>query len=376
LATSGRVTTVVPHDLIARMMAQACHQPGISEVYKELLTFEGDDIQFASVPELEGHTYNEALLALDRASLLGIRTAHGEIVLAPEGTRRFAPGDDAIAIASARADVRYTGFRDVADALEDLGVSIPAVHPPRGHTLVAGWNSLGPVVLGELDRSMAAGSTVTVALDHDHSEHDALARVGAFDHIAVDVVEIDFGRPDSYRRVLGARPVDNLVVLCYRSGVAAPAADARALITLLTLRQELERSEARKPGIVIELLDLKDSALISEGDIDDFLVSDAFTAMVMAQLALAIDVRRVLATILDAADVNIALRPASDFVPLETDLEYAIVVAAAARGAETVLGYRRRRDGAASSLHINPRKDATVRFTELDDLIVVCSPRG
>ena len=50
-------------ELIGRIAAQTCRQPGLSVVYMDLLDFGGDEIYFATVPELAGQAFGDALHA-------------------------------------------------------------------------------------------------------------------------------------------------------------------------------------------------------------------------------------------------------------------------------------------------------------------------
>ena len=75
--TGGAVGTVNSDDVIAQVTAQACHQSGLSVVFRELLDFDGHECYFAEVPDLVGHTYGEALLAFDRCSVIGRFTNDG-----------------------------------------------------------------------------------------------------------------------------------------------------------------------------------------------------------------------------------------------------------------------------------------------------------
>ena len=52
----GRARSLVG-DVVARIIAQTCRQPGLSIVYGELLDFDGDEIYFSHQPALEGRTF-------------------------------------------------------------------------------------------------------------------------------------------------------------------------------------------------------------------------------------------------------------------------------------------------------------------------------
>lgn len=62
-----RIVPVNSDRLIAELTAQACRQRGLSQVFRDLLDYDGDEIYFGAFPELEHHTFGEARLALNSA---------------------------------------------------------------------------------------------------------------------------------------------------------------------------------------------------------------------------------------------------------------------------------------------------------------------
>ena len=109
-AGKGNVVTVRAAVVIARVTAQACRQSGLSLVWRDLLDFSSDEIYFQRAPELEGHTYGEALLAFDTSSIIGRRAADGTISVNPPMETVFEPGDSVIAISADDDTVLFTGF--------------------------------------------------------------------------------------------------------------------------------------------------------------------------------------------------------------------------------------------------------------------------
>src|SRR4029077_18514637 len=74
---------VLAGEPIARILAQTCHQSGLSEVYSELLDFSGAEIPFKPAPEPTGRTFGDALLAYENASVIGLAPASGPPALNP-----------------------------------------------------------------------------------------------------------------------------------------------------------------------------------------------------------------------------------------------------------------------------------------------------
>ena len=198
--TNGRVLTVSSDQVVAEVAAQACFQGGMSAVYTELLDFDGDEIYFAGIPELAGHTYNEALLAFDRCSLIGRLKADGTVELNPPPETVFGPEDQVIVVAEDNSTVAYTGFRPIDPPPP------PAMERARPQPLriaMIGWSGFGALVLNELDEFLPAGSSVEIVVDRDLADPDAMTEL-TMTHATVDV-RVGDGGPD-HLRSLGEGP--------------------------------------------------------------------------------------------------------------------------------------------------------------------------
>ena len=97
-----------------------------------------------SVPELDGHTYRETLLAFDGASVLGL-LRDGAVLLNPPADEVCRAGDEVIAIAADDDDlvldwaldsVRAMSF---VGALRKAGVEVTLLELTEAPTLTAWW---------------------------------------------------------------------------------------------------------------------------------------------------------------------------------------------------------------------------------------------
>jgi hypothetical protein len=361
------VVTVRAADVIARVTAQACRQSGLSLVWRDLLDFSGDEIYLQIAPELQGHTYGEALLAFDTSSVIGRRAADGAISVNPAMETVFEPGDSVIAISADDDTVVLTGFVD-QDA-PDVVLSPP---PPDGtdRLLVVGWSHLGPVVLRELDQFAPPGSTVDVLADPD------LVDPG-------ELVDLDLGRLrvtyqstggnlDELGSSVRAQQYDKVIVLGYRRGLTPPEADARSLLSLLILQQALVASPSgQRPRIVTELLDARDVDLARATGADDFVVSDELSSLMLAQLAERPDLEDVFADLFDVEGSAIALQPATWYVS-SGEVPFRRVVAAARARGESAIGYRiEHGPGGLPLVVLNPHKTDPVTLGGGDQVVVI-----
>jgi hypothetical protein len=334
-ASQGNVITVRAADVIARVTAQACRQSGLSLVWRDLLDFSGDEIYFQRTPELDGHTYGEALLAFDTSTVIGRRAADGTISVNPAMETVFETGDSVIAISADDDTVLFTGFVD-EDAADVLLSPPPADRIDR--LLVVGWSHLGPVVLQELDQFAPAGSTVDVLADPD------LVDTGDLVDLDLERLRVTYqstgGNLDELGASVRTQQYDKVIVLGYRRGLTPPEADARSLLSLLILQQTLVANAPRqRPRIVTELLDARDVDLARATGADDFVVSDELSSLMLAQLAERADLEDVFVDLFDVEGSAIALQPAAWYVTSGQEPFRRVVAAARARG-ESAIGYR------------------------------------
>lgn len=373
-ATDGRIGAIVSSDVIARITAQVCRQSGLSAVFQELLDFDGDEIYFQEEPRLIGRTFGESLTRYPESSVIGVRTATGEVRLSPPMDRTFATGDQVIAISADDDTVVMDGASDVKPMT--LTVSREAaLEPVVEHTLVIGWNALGPMILGELDRYVQAGSTVRVLVDP--TRVDADIEDADLAHTTVDVRQLDTVDGTRLAEQLADQRFDQVIILCYRDDEPS-ASDARTLLTLLQVRQATNAPGHVNAGVrlVTELLDVRDVDLARVANPDDFVVSERLTSLMLAQLAENLELRGVFSDLFDAEGVELMLVAASRYVAAGTTVSYGDVVAAARARGHVCVGYRVT-DGAADGglggggVVVNPPKGREVAFAENDQVLVL-----
>jgi ion channel POLLUX/CASTOR len=361
--TAGRVLTVSSDRVVAEVTAQACLQPGLAAVFTDLLDFDGDEIYFTPADGLAGHTYGEALLAYETCSVIGYRSTAGGVALNPAPGTVLAQGDELIVVAEDDSVIR----------IDPVSANGAAPCPPAPFerssapvTLtIVGWSSFGAKVLKELDEFLPANSTLTIVVDQDLVDP---ATVTPAMQNATLSVQGGTGGPDDIRRLATGEPPDQVIVLGYRDALSVDEADARTLLTLLTLRTVWPaHGEAKHVRIVAELLDQRNLVLADPDGVDDLIVSNALSSLLMAQLAEHADLEAVFDDLFDADGAVLEMRPMGE-VAGPGQHSYAALVAAGASRAMSVLGYRK---DATGEVVVNPRKSSTVSVVETDDIIVI-----
>ena len=226
---------ILSGDLISRIVAQTCRQTGLSIVYTELLDFDGDEIYFASSPELVGQTFGDALLAFEDSAADRAPPAGAVPTLNPPMDTVIAAGDQLIVIAEDDDTIRLaTDVAPVDEAAIRIVAARTEVAPER--TLVLGWNRRAPTIIRELDGYVAPGSAVVGRGRHRRGRGGA--RRASPDARATRRSDSSGPTPPAApcsRRSTSAS-FDHIVVLCYSDSLETQRADSRTIITLLHLR--------------------------------------------------------------------------------------------------------------------------------------------
>jgi voltage-gated potassium channel Kch len=240
-------------------------------------------------------------------------------------------------------------------------------------SLILGWNSRGTSVVSELASFMRPGAAISIIADVDGIE-DAIERECA----ALGGCQVSVRRASTTdRRVLEAAAADtydHVIVLCYSDELDVQEADARTLVTILHLRDIADRRGTRL-AIVSEMLDDRNRELAETADIDDVIVSDRLTSLMLAQLSENPHLEDVFAELLAAAGSEVYLRPIGGYLAAGREASYATAVEAALRRGEVAIGYwqdggeatRSVRDG----VRLNPPKSEVLAPAGGDCLIVL-----
>jgi len=157
------VETVVAKDVITRLMVQCARQPGLAQVWKDILGFDKAEFYLKRWPELDGMRFLEVLISFPDAIPCGVKVAsrNNKIVLNPENDYILADGDEVLVIAD--DDDSYAP-----------STSLPEVHKPGRDSkqnaeaklvkklLFCGWQRDMADMVPVLEESLAMGSELWI----------------------------------------------------------------------------------------------------------------------------------------------------------------------------------------------------------------------
>jgi len=367
------VLTVTPREVIARISAQVSRASGLGVIYQELLDFEGDEIYFTPVTNTYlGKTFGDLLLASSTATIIGIRSATGEILLNAQSARILVQGDSAIGIAE--DDSTFTLDLPVNSLRLDSDRLLQPIQKKIERTLIVGWSDLTPLIAEEIDTHVAPNSELHVFINSAH--HESREVIDAVQLVNQKVV-VQHGNSISktdLQKVLDQGPFDHILLLSERSDYEAEEADSRTLLSLMQLRA-ITRDTPNSENITAELMDPSHVDLGGKQTSHDFIVSQKLISLLMAQLSESPHLSAVFSELFDSGGVVLALHPVERYLDMGRHTFEDVIVACRDLGV-TAIGYR-----SADALHdplalsggirVNPRKSQVIDFKPGDTLAVI-----
>ena len=362
LVSAKEVKWILAGDVMSRIMVQTSRQSGLSQIFLDLLDFDGDEIYFTQRSQLVGKSYLQAQHEFSNATLIGV-LRDGDLALNPARTMKIKEGDQLIVIAPDDSLIRTSD----SYAFDKAAISNSKIAAPKPEkALILGQNENLPVILSELEQYVAKGSSVTLVSDQPKMT------LAPSEKLKVAFVS---GDPTS-RAVLDKVKVqsfDHIIVLANRE-LSAEESDAITLITLLQLRAIAAKS-GKSFNIVTEMLDDKNRQLAESAEADDFIVSDQLIGLMMSQISENPDLAEVFGYLFSSEGSEISLHPASWYVKLGETVDMHVLIEAAAKRGETAIGYRKA-DLESSQQNsygvaLNPEKVRRFKLVEGDKVIVL-----
>lgn len=367
---NGEVEWIFSGQVIARLLAQSCNQPGLSVVYTELLDFTGDEIYFIEDSKLIGRTYRESLSCFQKGVVIGLQKAE-KVTLNPGMETILRPGDQLVVIASDEQGL-IRGER--APVREEWIALNHAISKANESVIILGWSERGNELLVELNNYFPPKSKVCIVTDKFELRKE-------LEEISSDLknLKISFEKMSILDRnkleLLKLQKYNHVILLSNDdSTLSIQQIDSNTLFTLLHVRNIVEQGNI-KISIATEILDGRNSRLAEVAKADDFIVSDRLISLMMAQIVS--DRRRnaVYEDLFNPQGSEIYLKPACEYIKTGVAVNFYTILEAAARNKETAIGYRLSslsEDAKRSfGIVINPDKREEVVFTEQDKIIVL-----
>uniref|UniRef100_M8BSR4 Putative ion channel DMI1-like protein, chloroplastic n=1 Tax=Aegilops tauschii TaxID=37682 RepID=M8BSR4_AEGTA len=398
------VETVVAHDVIGRLMIQCARQPGLAQIWEDILGFENCEFYIKRWPQLVGMQFEDVLISFPDAVPCGIKMASygGKIILNPDDCYVLQEGDEVIVIAedddtytpSPLPKVKEAVYIDIVRHernsqkillcgmrrdIDDM-IVVRRGYPPKDFVgpksperiLFCGWRRDMEDMIMVLDAFLAPGSELWMFNDVPEIDRERKLIEGGLDFSRLENITLVHRDGNAViRRHLESLPLesfDSILILADESVEdSAIQADSRSLATLLLIRdiqaKRLPYKEAigsdgfrrslsegswmgemqqasDKSVIISEILDPRTKNLLYMSKISDYVLSNELVSMALAMVAEDRQINYVLEELFAEQGNELQIRQSDLYLREDEELNFFEVMLRARQRKEVVIGYR------------------------------------
>lgn len=379
IAGRNEISVVSGSEVISKVIVQATRQRGLSFVYSEILSADGNSIRVTHEPLCVGRRFGDIQFGFEGAVPLGVSWRQVD-----SGGERYAAGlnpePDYVIDADDQLVLLSTGDGMPFDAGAEPHVSKIArsetyEKPRLNRILVLGFNDNVRDILGELDGHVMPGTGIHVVSNFHEAE--LRGRLDCHPGQAFRNVKVSFSRGDTVSagilRSLDVPSYDAVITLADESNDDDP--DARTILVLLLLSDILKGGAEERVHVVSELHEPENRELAMRTVAGEIIVSPEIVSMQLSQISQQPVLDCIYRELLSAGGTEICLKPASRYVTLDTPCTFKDLQYSAQGKMEVALGVRlggaRESGGARHDVQLNPDRRSTWTFGPKDDVIVL-----
>ncbi len=339
-----RLVALDAEEMLAKILVQTSRNEGLAVVYEEILSFDGSEIYLYNEGPWPTSSFGTASYFMPDGVAIGLKRGDDSIELNPDPATQLEEDDQLIVLAS---DDSTIGFE-----------TSPVVQPTRcapgraglenriERELFIGWTPKVPTIVKEYADYVQPGSRIDiVARGQNGSTASAVAELAlSVPALQLQLLDVD---PSDTAGLLQLRPFeyDNIIVLSDAgSADSAEWADSETLLHLLQLQKIFrEQTGSTSTKLIAELLDSDNRELVTSTGIREFVISNRFVSMLMAQVSESIEMKAVYDNLLSEDGSEIYLKPLDFYMsdPPES-VSYADLILSCQGRREVALGYRLR----------------------------------
>ncbi|KAK4438355.1 putative ion channel SYM8 [Sesamum alatum] len=395
------IETVVAHDVIGRLMIQCALQPGLAQIWEDILGFENAEFYIKRWPELDGLRFEDVLICFPDAIPCGVKVFAdgGKIKINPDDNYVLREGDEILVIAE--DDDTYA-----PGPLPKIrkGLCPKIIDPPKfpEKILFCGWRRDIDDMIMVLEAFLAPGSELWMFNEVPEKDREKKLTDGGLDISGLVNLKLVHREGNAViRRHLESLPLetfDSILILADESVEDSIVhSDSRSLATLLLIRdiqskrlpykdtkslplrhsgfsqsswiREMQQA-SDKSIIISEILDSRTRNLVSVTRISDYVLSNELVSMALAMVAEDKQINRVLEELFAEEGNELCIKPAEFYLYDQEELCFYDIMIRGRQRKEIVIGYRLT---TAERAVINPVSKSTPRKWSIDDVFVVIS---
>lgn len=377
-AYGGSLEVLASDVMVSRLIAQNVRHPGLSSVYRNLLTQgRGCGIHIRDLPRFARSPLRHLAPVFPRAVVLGVvRPEAGNyrpMLNPPDGFVRE-DGDRLVLLACNVADTEPLAGSEPRPPPRKDPILARQTEARDLRVLVLGWSHKVAMLIREFDEYRDSSFSIDLLSPVSVAQRNEDLSISAVqpNRVQVHHLEGDYTIP-SVLAQLNLRSYDRIVLLGSDEVGSGERSDAETLLAYLLIRKALP-SDATVPTIVVELLD-PDNAVLFRRRPGEVLVSPLLLSHMLAQIALQRELRSVYDHLFGSGGAEIFFRSALEYGAVGREIGFPELQNTAAQRGETALGIRSapHQSGHLGRVWLNPDPNKQWAMREEDEVVALAS---
>jgi hypothetical protein len=357
-ASKTQVYSLNREDFISRITAHSLLQPGITTVLLDLLDFDGSEIYVKSFKQAEGKTYGEIVNSFNGIPF-GIYKANGEVTLTPDSSVKIEANDRIVGLAEDFS--KFTWKQNSAPSQIVPPTSSDGSSMKPENILIIGWSRLARTSVLEISKVCAPGTKFTFFAQSSRINLDEFKGL-EHPNVSIDVRH-STGTAEDLADILNSQEFTRIGIFGYKTrGLPVPESEAITLLTALQVAhsQKDPSCKSKDAFVVAEVQDVANVPITHQIDLDDMVVSDRLSTLMMSQLAETNELGAVFDQLFGAKAPFINSKPSTYFAVAGTPISFGDLIAAGHAKGQTIIGYYDRGASAGGATYVNPSRDAVL----------------
>jgi hypothetical protein len=271
-------------EIMGKLLVQTSLTSGLEMVYNEILSFDGCEIYFYEA-NWNGISFGKLPFHFKDGVPLGVYNEQDGMVLRPGKEYVMKPEDRIIIMAEDDSTINF----ESAQVFSPTGMKLVNSKLEQGQrsVLIIGWHDVAEIFISESADYVKEGSSFNIYFREPTKE--LIKRVEELKEEYPDFeINLTDTNPFDLESLEATNPFDhdNIVILSQEFGEqSADKIDSDTLIILLLLRKIKSKMGETKTKIITQVLNSDNQEIITQTDVDDFIISNKLITMILAQLS-------------------------------------------------------------------------------------------
>ncbi|MDA7804301.1 hypothetical protein N8987_07010 [Crocinitomix sp.] len=271
-------------EIMGKLLVQTSLTSGLEMVYNEILSFDGCEIYFYKA-DWNKIAFGDLPMRFKDGIPLGVYNENDGMTLRPGKEYVMKQEDQILILAEDDSTIKFQPSS--VHNVTEIKLVNSKLEQKQKNILILGWHNLAEIFINESEDYLLEGSTFDIHIkepsDETMSRIDELKElykgfvITLTDSDSLDLESLKAATPFNY---------DNVVILSQDSSEQrADKIDSDTLIILLLLRKIKSELPLVHTKIITQVLNSENQEIITQTDVDDFIISNKLITMILAQLS-------------------------------------------------------------------------------------------